>query len=285
MLDSSRVINAEAVKPVISDTLTELTGTGSVRDAWMKIFPTLQSGDVIGFKVNCINQHLSSHPEVVLPLAGSLVESLDLNPNNIIIWDRTARELARAGYELNKSETGIRIMGTKEDVGYDEERLITVNEGITVQASRILSRMCAHLVNVPVLKDHERSGVTISMKNHFGSIDNPRSCHGDNCNPAIPNINRDPLVAEKTRLIFCDAIQGIYQGGPGGTPQWVQNELMASFDPVALDYVGLNIIEKKRNENQLPYIVSMAGFIETAAEMGLGTNDINRIDMRILDRG
>jgi len=285
MLDSNSNLDPEAIRPVISDTLTELTDTGTARDAWMQVFPDLKSSDVIGFKVNCINRHLSSHPEVVLPLVDSLVTCLDLNPNNIIIWDRTARELARAGYELNKSSEGIRAMGTKEDVGYDEDRLIEVNDGETVKPSKILSRMCDYLVNVPVLKDHERSGVTISMKNHYGSIDNPRSCHGGNCNPYIANINRDPLVKEKTRLIFCDAIHGIYDGGPGGTPQFVQHELMAGFDPVALDYVCLNIIEKKRNENGLHYIESMAKFIQTGADLGLGTNDINKIDMRLKDRG
>ena len=284
MLDSSRVINTDAVKPVISDVLTELTGTGSVKDAWMKIFPNLQSSDVIGFKINCINQHLSSHPEVVLPLADSLVSSLDMNPNNVIIWDRTSREVARAGYTLNAGGEGIRIMGTKEDVGYDEERLITVNTGETVMPSKILSQMCTYLVNVPVLKDHERSGITVSMKNHYGSIDSPRSCHGGGCDPYIANINNDPLVKEKTKLIFCDAIQGIYDGGPGGTPQFVQNELMAAFDTVALDYVCLNIIEKERNKNGLPYIVSMAKFIQTGADLGLGTNDINRIDMKMVSR-
>jgi uncharacterized protein (DUF362 family) len=285
MLDSGRVINKDAVKPVIDDVLTELTGTGSVKDAWMKIFPDLKSSDVIGFKVNCINRHLSSHPEVVLPLVDSLVGSLDMNPNNIIIWDRTAREVARAGYAMNKSGEGIRIMGTKEDVGYDEERLITVNDGETVKPSKILSQMCTYLVNVPVLKDHERSGITISMKNHYGSINSPRDCHGGNCNPYIANINNDPLVKDKTRLIFCDAIQGIYEGGPGGTPQFVQNELMAGFDTVALDYVCLNIIEKQRKKNGLPYIASMAKFIQTGADLGLGTNDINKIDIKTVSRG
>ena len=284
MLDGSGKINSAAVKPVIDDTLTELTGTGSVKDAWLKIFPKLQSSDVIGFKVNCINRHLSSHPEVVLPLVDSLVGSLDLNPNNIIIWDRTARELSRAGYTLNKTSEGIRAMGTKEDVGYDDDRLIEVNTGETVKPSKILSRMCDHLVNVPVLKDHERSGVTISMKNHYGSIDSPRNCHGGGCDPYIANINKDPLVKDKTRLIFCDAIQGIYDGGPGGTPQFVQNELMAGFDTVAFDKVCLDIIEKQRKANGLHYIESMAKFIQTGADLGLGTNDLNRIDMRLLKR-
>ena len=84
MLDSSEKINVDAVKPVINDVLTELTGTGSVKDAWLKIFPDLQSSDIIGFKINCINRYLSSHPGVVIPLAESLVESTGMNPNNII---------------------------------------------------------------------------------------------------------------------------------------------------------------------------------------------------------
>jgi len=285
MLDSSEKINVDSVKPVINDVLTELTGTGSVKDAWLKIFPDLQSSDIIGFKINCINRYLSSHPGVVIPLAESLVESTGMNPNNIIIWDRTSREVERAGYTLNKSGDGIRVMGTSEDVGYDENRLITVNEGVTVKPSKILSQMCTYLVNVPVLKDHGLSGVTFSMKNHYGSIDRPNACHSGNCNPYIPNINSDPLVKAKTRLIFSDAIQGIYDGGPHGSPQWAQNELIAGFDTVAFDYTGMIIVEKKRKENGLPYITAKARYIQTAADMGLGTNDINNIDLRTESRG
>ena len=285
MLDSEKEVNPAAVKPVINDVLTELTGTGSVKDAWLKIFPDLQSTDIIGFKINCINRYLSSHPGVVIPLTDSLVESTGMNPNNIIIWDRTSRELERAGYDLNKGSDGIRIMGTKEDVGYDEDRLIKVNDEVTVKPSKLLSRICTYLVNVPVLKDHGLAGVTLSMKNHYGSIDKPNACHKGNCNPFIPNLNSDPLVAEKTKLIFSDSIQGIYDGGPHGSPQWEQNELIAGFDTVAFDYVGMVIVDKKRKEMGLPYIAAKAEHIQTAADMGLGTNDINRIDLRMIDRG
>jgi len=285
MLDSAGKVDRAAVKPAIVQALTELTGTDSVKDAWMKVFPELKSTDVVGFKVNCINRYLPAHPGVAIPLAESLVEALDVNPNNIIIWDRTARELSRSGYELNKSDKGIRVMGTKEDSEYDSGRNIIVNDGVTVRPSRILSGMCTYLVNIPVLKDHGIAGVTFSMKNHYGSIDNPRACHRGNCNPYLPNLNSDTLVREKTKLIFGDAIQGIYDGGPHGSPQWAQNELIAGFDTVACDYSAMILIDKKRKEMGLPFIAAKAGYINDAAEKGLGTNDINKIDMRLIERG
>ena len=285
MLNSAEKVDPAAVKPAIAQALTDLTGSGSVKDAWMKIFPDLQASDIVGFKVNCINRYLSSHPEVVIPLAESLAESIDMNPNNIIIWDRTGRELDRSGYTLNSTGSGIRVMGTRDDSGYDDSRTITVNEGVTVRPSRLLSETCTYLVNIPVLKDHGLAGVTFSMKNHYGSIDNPNACHRGNCNPYIPNLNNDPLVKVKTRLIFGDAIQGIYDGGPHGSPQWAQNELIAGFDTVAVDYTAMILVDKKRKEMGLPYISPKAGYIKTAAEKGLGTNDVNQIDMRLVERG
>jgi uncharacterized protein (DUF362 family) len=52
-----------------------------------------------------------------------------------------------------------------------------MGNGQTSHLSKILTRMCTYLVNVPVLKDHGKVGITLSLKNHYGTIDNPMDCH------------------------------------------------------------------------------------------------------------
>jgi uncharacterized protein (DUF362 family) len=135
------------------------------------------------------------------------------------------------------------------------------------------------LINVPVLKDHRRAGVTLSLKNHYGSISEPWLCHDGFCNPYIANLNAASQIKDKTKLILCDALFGIYKGGPQGAPQWINRQLLASTDPVALDHTGLTIIEHQRREQGVSLIAKKATHINTAASLGLGTADPQQIDV------
>jgi uncharacterized protein (DUF362 family) len=278
-------IQTDIVRGMIDETLPALTGAGSIRDAWLSLFPGLQSSDVIGIKVNCINRSQSSHPEVVYALAESLVESLEVNPNNILIWDRTSRELKRAKYTLNRDGSGIRCLATSDGIGYDEDAAIDVGGDTRVRLSAILSQMCDYLINVPVLKDHSIAGVTLSLKNHYGSIDRPGACHRSACDPYIGKLNSAAQIREKTALVLCDALFGIYQGGPGGKPQWMNRQILASTDPVALDYTGMTILDAKRREKSLSSLATQARHLETAARLQLGSNDPQQMELVTLKAG
>lgn len=279
IVDASEQINTKIVRSTLDETLVALTNTASVRDAWAKIFPRLQSSDVIGIKVNCINSRQSTHPEVVYAIAESLTESLDMNPNNIIIWDRTSRELKRAKYTLNMSNTGIRCLATSDKIGYDKSFAVDVGKRRKVHLSNILTKMCTYLINMPVLKDHDIAGITLSMKNHYGSIDRPGSCHGGACDPYVANLNNTPQIKDKTALILCDALFGIYKGGPMGSPQWINRQLLASTDPVALDYTGMVLIDQQRRAKNLTLASKKTKHLHTAAKLGIGTNDPQQIDL------
>ena len=86
------------------------------------------------------------------------------------------------------------------------------------------------------------------------------------------------------RLCICDATTAMYEGGPGYKPEhsWKENALLVSQDPVALDYTGWQIIERKRAEKGLKTLEAedrAPRYIATAAdqEHRLGTNDPKRI--------
>lgn len=299
IVDTSEQINTKLVRIVVDEALIALTDTTSVQDAWAHLFPHLQSTDVIGIKVNSANSSLPSHPQVVYALAQSFVESLHVNPNNIIIWDRYSDELTRAKYTLNQTNEGIRCFGTigtfasvlsalssdadeSEDeniIGYDKSFAVDVGEGKQMHLSKILTEMCTYLINVPVLKESPVPGVTLSLKNHYGSIDSPSLCHAGGCDPYIANLNNTPQIRDKTKLIVCDALFGIYQFGPIGPPHWINRQLLLSIDPVALDYTGMLLIDQQRREKNLPLVSEGTPHIRTAAALGLGTNDPQQMDI------
>jgi uncharacterized protein (DUF362 family) len=222
---------------------------------------------------------------VAYGITESLVAALDVNPNNLIIWDRTSRELKRTGYNLNTGKHDVRCLATSDGIGYDANASLEIGNGKKVKLSKLLTEMCTYLINVPVLKDHSIAGVTLSLKNHYGSIDRPSRGHGNACDPYIANLNNAPQIREKTKLIVCDAAFGIYRGGPHGAPQWINRQLLVSTDPVALDTVGAELIDRKRQENGIAPASKRATYLQTAASIGLGTNDSGHIDVMPIEFG
>ncbi|MCP4665778.1 MAG: DUF362 domain-containing protein [Deltaproteobacteria bacterium] len=297
LIDMNERIQKKPARQCVDEALLMLTKEKEVRDAWMQIFPDLKAQDVIGLKVNSISTKCPTHPEIAYAIVDSLIEATGMDPNRIIIWDRSTAELKRVGYTINQSDKGIRCFGTvksfsgirwimnrKQDesggVGYDKSQPIDMGMDLTSNLSGILTRMCTHLINVPVLKDHRIAGVTLALKNHFGTIDNPRDCHDNFCDPFAAKLNAASHIKDKTKLIICDAAYGVYEGGPRGAPQWKPKAILASTDPVALDYTGMQIINAQRKKNDLEPITDMAVHIKTAQDLGLGTCDPKQIQLK-----
>ena len=145
--------------------------------------------------------------------------------------------------------------------------------------------MCDAVINLPVLKDHGIAGVTLALKSMFGAIHNPNKYHSDACNPYVADVYALAPIRQKVRLHICDGLNAQYEGGPSFMPQWMwpYNGLLVSRDPVALDYVGWKIIEKKRAEvGMKPFgeLKREPVYIATAAdaEHRLGTCDPRRIE-------
>lgn len=269
-------VNADVGKLLLNAAIKTFTGKDTAEEAWKSIFPSLTKDDIVGIKINTLFQ-LSTHLEVVDAIVQNLV-AIGVPENNIIIWDKSDWDMTDSGYTINRSDTGVRCFGTNAD--YDDT--IYNIGGQSKRLSKILTQMCDHLINVPVLKDHSTSGVTFSMKNHYGSVDNPGSLHGNSCDPFIADLNNTDPIKEKTRLIVMDASVGIYSGGPGGWPQFQYNSLILGQDHVALDYHCLQIINEERKKHGIQPVAN-AQHIKTAADLGLGTMDPNEMQVTQLN--
>ena len=162
-------------------------------------------------------------------------------------------------------------------VGYDPDVFVTMpyaspahdlrdERRARSHLSMIVSRMVNKFINLPCLKDHRSAGVTIALKNMSHGMNNnvARSHIGqvyrlggqrsgpNQCNTFIPAaINQRPLM-EKATLHICDGLIGVYEGGPGNWNRtwgtWARKSLFFATDPVAMDHVGWDIIDRKRAE-------------------------------------
>jgi uncharacterized protein (DUF362 family) len=223
---------------------------------------------------------LSTNVALVEAICERLQEA-GIRASDVVVWDRDTDELERVGFRSVTSGSRVQCYGT-DHVGFEEE-LVTYGS-VGSRLSRILTQRCDALINVPVLKDHDGAGVTIALKNMYGVIHNPNKNHPNGCDPYVADVNMLPEIRQKLRLTICDATTACYEGGPGYKPAyaWKNNALMISQDPVALDYTGWQIIERKRAEKGLKTLEAdgrLPRYIATAADAQhqLGTNDPRRI--------
>jgi len=272
-------IDSKVARGMVRESVTALVGTRTSKDAWSKLFGPR---DVVGIKVNCLGGRMfSSHPAVVEGVIDGLREA-GVKDDNIIVWDRFSRELETAGFPINVTRRGIRYLGTDErGYGYTREPILIRSVGSCF--SMILASKCSAIVSVPLLKDHDIAGVSINLKNFFGAIQKPSLYHDNHCDPYIADLNAHPLIKEKNRLIICDALVGVCDGGPAYNPDgaWKYGGVLASTDPVAVDRVATDVIELQRQKAGKPSLKEAGrepAYIHTAAQLGLGSDDPDKIE-------
>jgi len=130
----------------------------------------------------------------------------------------------------------------------------------------------AFLINHCVLKDHSvgNAEFTITMKNHFGSVNSPGGMNHSDGRQQIPQLNRfiRDSLNRRERVYVLDALFAIYNGGPGGSPQVIPRIIVLSKDPVACDSMGVEMINNLRVAHGLGRKNSR--YLAYAETLGLG---------------
>ncbi|MCK4224300.1 MAG: DUF362 domain-containing protein [candidate division Zixibacteria bacterium] len=250
VISSSGKVDKELLSRMVKRGICQLTSESKPEDALRHFF---SPKDRVGLKVNCLAGRMAStHPELALVVA-SLLKRIDVKAKNIIIWDRSSHELKEVGFPLNVKGDDFLCFGTDtQGVGYSRSLIDHMSIGSLL--SRVMEKLTNVQLNLPVLKDHNLSGVTCSLKNFFGAIHNPNKYHDDECDPYIADLNTVPLIKKQQCLVVCDALRVQYNGGPSYHPQWAENfgGIILGHDPVAVDFVGYQIIDRIRRKRGLP---------------------------------
>lgn len=297
---ASAKLQPDQVREMVDRAVLELTGEKSLEEAWALLLPGLKPEDAVGIKANVINPKLPTHPEVVAAVVAGL-KAIGVKENNIVIWDRvsngTLGSFAKSGYTLNDSTAGVRCLGTDhEKVGWDSQVKAQVpSVNLEFPVSRLASEMVKYSINIPVLKDHNTPGITYALKNYYGCIpllDAPllakvkaSRMHTGNGNPQIAELYNNSVFRDKTRLHLGDALLFSHVNGPGGPATGAAYAIHATTDPVAMDMVGLEIVDRKRREDGLEPVAAKSGYIQAAAGLGLGVADRAKMDIREVKLG
>jgi uncharacterized protein (DUF362 family) len=311
-------VSQSIVRRLLERAMTELTGEESVHDAWAKF---IEPKDVVGIKINPSGAPACcSSPEILREIIDG-VRSVGVPPRNIVVYDRYSYEMDIGSYQT-LLPTGVRIVGIQDAfasgvVGYEPNVYCDANFFGEWETRSYMARIVAHevtkIINVPTMKDHSASGVTGALKNlAYGTFNNVARTHRaphSFTNPLIGLMCTVEPLRSKAVLHIMDGMRQVWHGGPLTQVQdFIEQPgiLMVATDPVAMDTVELEAIEKKRREHGAPSVwerepssitpdtnvffhdatknlfFRQPGHIAAAGKLGLGISDLKQIDHRLI---
>jgi uncharacterized protein (DUF362 family) len=319
--DGRAIVGNRVSQPIVHEMLArglkELTGENSAPAALAKF---IEPTDVVGIKINPSGAPACcSSPELVREIIDG-VRSVGVPSRNIVVYDRFGSEMDIGSYQT-LLPPGIRVIGVQDGLldssGYDANVYCQVDffgewETRSYMAS-VVANGVDKIINVPTLKDHSAAGVTGCLKNvAYGTFNNVGRSHRapySFTNPLIGVMCSVEPLRSKVVLNIMDGMRMVWHGGPLTQNQkfiYPAGVLMVSTDPVAMDTIELEAIEKKRRAEGAPSVwehtaksitsdqrefygdasknlyYRQPGHIAAAGKLGLGVFDLKQIDHRKL---
>jgi hypothetical protein len=288
----------EIVQRLVLCAITNLTGKATAPEAWRSLVSTQ---DVVGIKVFSLpGPNSGTRPAVVEAVVEQLLAA-GLSPKHIVVWDRHAIDLRLAGFFDLADRYGIRVAGAAQ-AGFDEktsyDSAILGNlvwgdlefgkkgDGIGRKSfvSKLLVKDITKIINITPLLNHNLAGVSGNLYSlAVGSMDNFVRFESDPSRlaTAVPEIYAMPALSDHVVLNIVDALICQYEGGERGLLHYsaTLNQLRFSRDPVALDVLSLQELERQRQAAGAPAVKPNLELYGNAALLELGVNDLRRIQV------
>jgi hypothetical protein len=299
------------VRAMVNRLVLAVTAQPDLARAWGSL---VSPNDKIGIKICAAGGELfTTHRDVVNAIVDGLVTAGHPR-GSIIVWDRSLGGIKEAGY--NPGAEGYQLKSIPPRDGYDPKVIFTApltglliwgdldfqggrgpvrpgsdQEETSDQShlSRILSSEVTKIINVPVMSDSATNGVAGCLYNvTIPNIDNwRRFAQGSGYGRAvIAELYNHPSIGKKVVLNIMDGLIAQYAGGPQSQPNYAVHHatLLASKDPVAIDVLALRQIEQWRANVRLPSIAPLGTHVLYAGQLGIGCADLNRVEIRNVNR-
>ncbi|MBP8132360.1 MAG: DUF362 domain-containing protein [Candidatus Hydrogenedentes bacterium] len=269
----ARWTGATAADAPIAEVAVKLTEEAIAAIGGMQRF--VSRGDVVWVKPNIgwdrtPEQAANTDPNVVKTLvrlcleAGAKTVKVGDNP-----CDRPESTYERSGIAAAAKEAGAEV----EFLDRSRFRTVAVGGARLKEIPIYPGILDADLVvNVPVVKHHQATTVTICMKNYMGVVEDRRRFHQD-----LPGTICDLTAFLKPRLCVMDAMRILTANGPtGGDIADVKpaNLVAAGVDIVALDAFGCELLGHKPED---------IGTVKAGLDAGLGRIDYRALALKELE--
>lgn len=298
--------------------LIRLTGTATRAAAWQTLLPNYQSGQRVAIKVNlnnclsdgCAGQAIDALIEPVNALVRGLIER-GVSATDIWVYDvthawhdgrmppRFVQNCDYAGVHFSAYVGEASPYSSTEKIHFD-----TPSGGPTISDLPLCNVLvqARYLINLPIVKVHPFTGVTLGFKNHFGSFDQCHlvhkytpgcpseidTCYYDTHYSPLVDINRNTHIRDKTILTVGDCLFGAWSDPTWAPLPWstfgngAPNTLFFSRDPVAIECVMADILAAETT-----LLAETDTYLKLAGAAGLGvyergnpwsTSGYNQID-------
>lgn len=209
----------------------------------------------------------------------------DAGAKEVLCFDHTCGNDWENRYKMSgikdavESEGGKMVAGNTENMFEDQK----IPRGKSLKEAKVhkLAINPDVFINVPVLKHHGGAKITCALKNYMGCIYDRQWWHRNN----MPQCIADYATFQKTSLTIVDAYRVMLADGPrGNSPEQspVAKYQIISTDIVAADVAATQIFANVARQHKIgtPFEVSDIDYIALADELGVGTADLSKLNMK-----
>jgi uncharacterized protein (DUF362 family) len=285
-------VDQGAVSQMVDRGVMELAGRGTRGDAWGTLIPGYTPGERVAIKVNFNNAASQDDSDNVIdaliePVNAVIAGLKEIGVAESDIWVYDAVRAIPSRFENGCDYPGVQFSGGwgTNPQGFSTAEKVTFDtpSGAPALAGQRISNVLVnadYVINMPIMKKHCCAWVTLSFKNHFGSIENCAALHGytfpyeddytSSYNPLV-DIYKNPHFSGKTVLTIADGLYGSRVDQSSIPQPWTTfgndapNSLFFSQDPVAIDSVMYDFLQA---EAGVPDHAD--DYLALAADAGLG---------------
>lgn len=260
-----RRVHPDIVDEMLGGALRRVTGAKSTAAAWRTL---LKPDDMIGLKFNRSGAIGMGTSEKFADLVIESLLSAGFESRQIVAIEIS--DVVRRNHGILAPTRGWNT--AKIDFGSGSDRFADLLDQVTA------------IINIPFLKSHNIAGVTCSLKNlSHALVKHPAQYHGNGCAPFIGDIYAVPAIRDKVKLHLVNGLRVVFDRGPEvrDAYTWDAGIIFAGLDPVAVDAMGLRIINTQRSIYGLEKIgqLGKAAYLAAASARGLGHAKRHEIDL------
>jgi uncharacterized protein (DUF362 family) len=234
----------------------------------------VKAGNDVIIKPNiCVDYHPAEYAATTNPVVvGTLVKlCLGAGARRVRVMDSGFGGTAESAYARSGIQEAVRAAGGEMEImNRHKFNKVRIPAGRSIREWPIYQDALNAdvLINVPIAKHHSLARLTLGGKNLMGLILNRGSIHSD-----LGQRIADLTSVIRPALTVVDAVRILMRNGPtGGNLDDVKlaNTVIASHDIVATDAYAATLFDMTGTD---------ISYIKAAAGMGLGTLDLNRIQI------